>query len=48
MHTNIHKKSRMSFCSLSKNKHTRESKAEELSFEWSNFRVSTKESKAGL
>ena len=48
MHTNIHKKSRISFCSLSKNKYTRESTAEELPFEWSNFRTSPKESKAGL
>ena len=48
MHTNIHKKSRISFCGLSKNKHTRESTAEELPFERSNFRTSSKESQAGL
>ena len=48
MHTSIHKKPRISFCSLSKNKYTRESTAEELPFEGSNFRISSKESKAGL
>ena len=31
-----------------KKKHTREITAEELSFEWSHFSVSSKESKAGL
>ena len=47
-HTHIHKKSKISFCSLSKHKHTRESTGKELSFEWSRFRISSKESKAGL
>ena len=48
MHTNIHKKSRISFCSLSKNKRTRESTAEEFSIEWLRFKIPSKESKAGL